>query len=343
MKLNMKLNICIVFGGMSSEHSISCMSAYNVIKYISKEKYDISVIGIDINGEFFKYIGDIENIKNNKWREDLNNLVKIDSILNEVKKYDSIFPVMHGRYVEDGSIQGIFEFAKVKYVGNNIEGSSIGYNKILSKYLVQNIGIDVVPYISFSKYDILTIENISTKIENNNLKFPLFVKPNKEGSSYGVRKANNNIELKEAIEYSLTFDSEVLVEEFIDNKKEVECSVLGNTNLIVSEPGEIVINSDVYDFDSKYNDKTSHTQIPANINKIKLSKIKEYSEKIFKQLKLLGLARIDFFVTENKIYFNEVNTMPGFTDISMYPKMMEYIGISYTELLDRLIECSINR
>ena len=338
----MKLNICIMFGGVSSEHSISCLSAYNVIKNISKEKYDITVIGIDLKGDFLRYIGDIENIKNNIWREDVENLIKIDSLALELKKYDSIFPVLHGKYSEDGAIQGLFEMFKVKYVGAKIEGSSIGYNKIISKILVKSLGIDIVKYATFSKYEILNTENILLKLIEANLKYPLFVKPNKEGSSYGVSKVLNIGELKEAIREAFTFDDNVLVEEFIGEKKEVECAVLGNSSLIISEPGEIVSSSEIYDFDDKYVNNTSSIKIPADIGSYNINLIKQYSKEIFKCLNLCSLARIDFFVTDDRIYFNEVNTMPGFTDISMYPKMMEHIGISYSELIDRLIECSLN-
>ena len=339
----MKLKLCIMFGGMSSEHSVSCMSAYNVLKYVNKDKYDISMIGIDLQGNFIKYVGNIENIKNNTWRKDTENLILIDKIMLEFKDYDAVFPVMHGRYSEDGCIQGLFELAKVKYVGCNVEGSSVGYNKLLSKILVKSIGVNIVNYTSFSKYETLTKEYIEEKINISNLSYPLFVKPNKEGSSYGVSKVNNLEEMFNAIKYALEFDSVVLIEEFIQDKKEVECSVLGNYNLIISQPGEIVINDDVYDFDNKYVNNTSSYLIPASIDKEKLNKIKEYSKNIFELLNLSGLARVDFFVTKDNIYFNEVNTMPGFTDISMYPKMLENIGISYSELIDRLIECSLNR
>lgn len=339
----MKIEIVVMFGGMSSEHSVSCMSAYNIITNLDTKKYDITKIGIDLNGDFFNYLGSFDKIGNNTWREDNENLIKIDNIISYLKTFDVVFPAMHGRYSEDGAIQGILEFSKVKYVGCNIEGSSIGYNKMLSKELVKNIGINIVPYTTFSKKDELTNEVVNEKIDDNDLKFPLFVKPNKEGSSYGVRKAIDVNSLIEAIKYSLGFDDEVLVESYIANKKEVECSVLGNDDLTISVPGEIVSATEIYDFDSKYLNQESYTQIPANISNDKLDTIKNYSSDIFKILKLSGLARIDFFVTDNEIYFNEVNTMPGFTNISMYPKMLENIGISYENLLNKLIELAINR
>ena len=338
----MKLNICIMFGGVSTEHSVSCMSAYNVIKYISKDKYCIDIIGIDVKGEFFKYTGDIENIRNNTWRSDVENLVKVESFALEFKKYDTIFPVLHGKGGEDGSIQGLFQMFKVKYVGCKIDGSSVGYNKILSKRLAKSIGIDIVKYTKFTKYEMLSNENILLKLIDEDLKYPLFVKPNKEGSSYGAKKVLSFGELKEAIRDAFTFDDIVLVEKFIEDKKEVECAVLGNGYLMVSEPGEIVTDKDVYDFDDKYVDNTSSIVIPANISENKLMLIKQYSKEIFNCFNLSGLARVDFFVTKDRIYFNEVNTMPGFTDISMYPKMMVNMGMTYSELIDRLIESSLN-
>lgn len=339
----MKLEIAVLFGCMSSEHSVSCMSAYNVIQNLDRNKYNVTCIGIDLEGNFLNYLGDLEKIKNNTWKEDFENIFKINNIFVYLKIFDVVFPVIHGKYAEDGAIQGILEFSNVKYVGCDVVGSSIGYDKILSKKLTKNINIDVVNYTSFTKYEDLKDEYIIEKLKTNKLKFPLFVKPNKEGSSYGVKKANNLSEIKEAVIYALTFDNIALVEEYVEDKIEVECAVLGNNELLISTPGQICSANEIYDFESKYANEKSYTKIPADLSIEKLNLIKEYSNKIFKTLQLKGLSRIDFFVTNNKIYFNEVNTMPGFTDISMYPMLMKHIGIEYNELLDKLIELALNR
>ncbi len=340
----MKLKIVVIFGGMASEHEVSCKSAYNVIKNINKEKYDVSLIGITKQGIWYRYFGDVERLKNNTWTNDFDNLFEMRDLLKELNVFDVALPILHGKYGEDGKIQGLLELAKIKYIGCSVEGSAIGYNKLLSKTLVKNIGIDIVNYMTISSDDVLTEDSLLEKMKLNNLTFPVFVKPNAEGSSYGAKKASNLKELIESIIDALTFDTKVLVETYVGNKKEVECAVLGNTDLIISVPGEICSATEVYDYDSKYNNNESYTQIPANITSDIQDKIMQYSKLIFRKLELSGLSRIDFFVTaNNEIYFNEVNTMPGFTDISMYPKMMENMGISYTQLIDRLIECAINR
>jgi D-alanine-D-alanine ligase len=333
------IKVLIVFGSMSSEHEISCISAANVLQNLDKNKYEITKCGIDKTGNWYIYSGSIDNIKKNIWISDEKNKYIVTDVLNELKKYDVVFPVLHGKYGEDGTIQGIFEFSGVKYIGCGIEGSSIGMNKILAKKLVNIINIPIVEYL---KVNIKTsIQDIIENFNNSNLKFPVIVKPNKEGSSYGVTKANNIEEFRKAIDFGFKYDDDLLIEKFISKRKEIECSVLVEH---VSTPGEIISANEFYDFDGKYNSKESYTKIPADIDKSNIEKIKTYAFQIFKNLGLKGISRIDFFLDEedNTIYFNEVNTMPGFTSISMYPKMLEYDGIKYSDILDFLIQDAIN-
>lgn len=329
------LKVLVIFGSMSSEHEISCISASNVFYNIDKSKYIVSKLGIDKKGNWYIYTGSIKNIENNKWIEDEKNKILINNIFVELKKYDVVLPILHGKYGEDGIVQGILEFAKVKYVGCKVEGSSIAMNKILSKELVKTINIPVVNYIVVNikeKY-----EDILNKLNNNNLEFPIIVKPNKEGSSYGVTKVDDISKLKEAIEIGFVYDNELLIEKYISKRREIECAVLVDH---ISTPGEVISANEFYDFDGKYNNNNSYIQIPCKVNNDILNQVKIYTKKIFEVLKLKGISRIDFFLDEedNTIYFNETNTMPGFTNTSMFPKMLEYDGIKYSKIIDILIE-----
>lgn len=337
--------VLVIFGSMSSEHEVSCMSAANVIENINKEKYIVSMVGIDKQGNWYKYNGSLENIKNNNWILDVKNKEKISYIIDELRKYDVIFPVLHGKYGEDGTIQGIFEIAGVKYVGCKVLASSIAMNKTFSKKLVETENIPVVDYVNISreKYlDMCNDINMYKEFCDNTVEklgLPLFVKPNQEGSSYGVTKVEDIEKLKEAISYALEFDNDVLIEKYIKTKKEVECAILQDgLKLIVSTPGQIKTKDTIYSYDEKYNDSSNLPIIPAHILKEQEEKIKEYSKRIFKILNLSSLARIDFFVTDNNIFFNEVNTMPGFTNTSMYPKLLMYDDISYNKIIEILIE-----
>lgn len=337
--------VLVIFGSMSSEHEVSCMSAANVIENINKEKYIVSMVGIDKQGNWYKYNGSLENIKNNNWILDVKNKEKISYIIDELRKYDVIFPVLHGKYGEDGTIQGIFEIAGVKYVGCKVLASSIAMNKTFSKKLVETENIPVVDYVNISREEYLDMCNDINMYKEfcdntvEKLGLPLFVKPNQEGSSYGVTKVEDIEKLKEAISYALEFDNDVLIEKYIKTKKEVECAILQDgLKLIVSTPGQIKTKDTIYSYDEKYNDSSNLPIIPAHILKEQEEKIKEYSKRIFKILNLSSLARIDFFVTDNNIFFNEVNTMPGFTNTSMYPKLLMYDGISYNKIIEILIE-----
>ena len=331
------IKLGIIYGGISTEHDISVMSAKSIIENLDKEKYEIHEIYINEYGKYFE--------KGSGEREEIYNLVWT------LKDLDVVFPVLHGLGGEDGTIQGMFEMLKIPYVGSGVLASSIGMDKVYTKVIFEKARIDQAPYIYIKKnkdgYAIIDekFEEEEFKIEKitDKIKFPMFVKPSNSGSSIGVKKATNNSELKMAIEHAGEYDNKILVEQGID-AREIECAVLEDKDIIASTVGEIISAEEFYSFDAKYNIQESKTIIPAEIEESKMEEIKKLAVKAFKAIDGQGLARVDFFIEKetNKIYINEINTMPGFTKISMYPKLLEAIGITYSELLDKLIEKALN-
>ena len=349
------LKVAIIFGGMSTEHDISIISGTSILKNIDKEKYEIFPIYINKIGEWFKYKEDIKNIKVYKIGEQLEKLEKIDNIMEYLSKMDCIFPVLHGLYGEDGTIQGMFEILKIPYVGCKVLSSSISMDKAYTKIIFDRAKLKQAKYIYIKRVgnDFIYIDNclneIKIGIENlvniitQKIKFPLFIKQSNSGSSIGVNKANSIDELIKSINYASKFDNKILVEEGIVGR-ELECAVIGNEDVETSCVGEVLSAEDFYSFNSKYKNIKSMTTIPANINKEAEDKIRHMAKKAFKAVDGKGLARVDFFI-ENKtseIYINEINTMPGFTNISMYPKLFEFEGIKYDNLLDKLIKLAIS-
>ena len=333
MKGDKMKKVGIIYGGISTEHEVSKMSAASVIENLNKEKYDITKIYIDTNGKWYK-----EDEK-----------AEVINIVEELQKLDIVFPVLHGKFGEDGTIQGLLEILKIPYVGCKVLASSIGMDKVYTKIIFEKAGISQAPYIYIQKKDNkykiinqnfeeeeLEVEKITSK-----LKFPMFVKPSNSGSSVGVKKAQNVEELQKAIENAGQYDNKILVEQGIEGK-EVECAILETKNkeVIASTVGEIMSAEEFYSFDAKYNIPESKTIIPAIIEENKIEEVKKLAIKAFKAIDGSGVSRVDFFVEKgtNKIYINEINTMPGFTKISMYPKLFEAVGISYSELLEKLIE-----
>lgn len=335
----------VVFGGMSTENKVSCVSGASVIKHLNKEKYEIFPIFIDENGEWFKVQmqenGDI-NIEQKE---------KIENIFEYLKQMDVIFPVLHGLYGEDGTIQGLFELLRIPYVGCGVLASSVGMDKVYTKIIFDKAGISQTKYIYVRKYNdkyiyidekfnekILEVKEIA-KIAEEKLKYPMFVKPSNSGSSVGITKTENIDELAKAIELAGQYDNKILVEEGIIGR-EIECAVLGDEEVQSSCVGEIKAADKFYTYDAKYNNEESRTLIPAEISKEKSDEIRQLAVKAFKAIDGKGLSRVDFFVENNteKVYINEINTMPGFTSISMYPKLFEQVGVPYDELLDRVIE-----
>lgn len=350
-----KLKVCVLFGGQSPEHEVSRKSVTSVINNLDKEKYEITVIGITKEGEWFLYTGDTKNIKGGEWEADTENkkhaIISPDALDKAILVFDGdkttkihpdiVFPVLHGEYGEDGTIQGLLELANLKYVGMGVLASANGMDKAYTKVVFADSGIPQADWVV-----VKTSENRDEyiKIIEEKLGYPCFVKPCNTGSSVGVGKAHNREELVAALDVAAGFDRKILVEENIDGH-EVECSVLGNEKPMAGEVGEILPTVEFYDFDAKYNDASTQLRIPADIDDETKEKIREYAVKAFKALDGMGLSRVDFFVkySDNSIILNEINTMPGFTDISMYPKLWQAAGIEYSELLDKLIEYGLER
>ena len=350
-----KINLAVIFGGMSTEHEVSIVSGTSIIENLDKRRYNIYPIYITKEGKWNKYTKEINEIKTLEINDNIKEIEKIDNIIEYLKQMDVIMPVLHGLGGEDGTIQGLFEMIKVPYVGCGVLASSVGMDKVYTKLVLDkaNINQTKYEYIRKVKEEYIYIDkqfnenkyNLEEicKIMQNNLKYPMFVKPSNSGSSVGITKAKNIEELKQAIEYAAKFDTKILVEEGIKGK-EVECAVLGNEEVIASCIGEIKPAEEFYSFDAKYNNKESIIEIQAKIEENISEEIRKLAIKAFKAIDGKGLSRVDFFVENgtNKIYINEINTMPGFTKISMYPKLFEQVGVEYRSLLDKLIQFALD-
>ncbi len=329
-----KINIGVIYGGISTEHEVSIKSGKSVINNLDKNKYNIFKIYIDKKGDFY----DTDE-------------GKIDNVFTYLKKIDVIFPVLHGLYGEDGTIQGLLEILGIPYVGCGVLSSSIGMDKIYSKIIFEKASLNVAEYIylkkdkdkyiyvkdNFSEEEI-DIDKINDLIIDT-LSYPVFIKPSRSGSSIGINKANSKDELKKYIDYAFRFDNKVLIERYIKGR-ELECAILNGK---ASSIGEILPSEEFYSYNAKYIGD-SKTIIPDDIPKEIINKIKKSAIKAFNAIDGKGLSRVDFFLEEstNKIYINEINTMPGFTEISMYPKLFNDVGISYRQLLDMLINDAID-
>ena len=349
-----KIKLAVVFGGMSTEHDVSIVSGMSVIKNLNKEKYEIYPLYIDEGGNWYKYTKNVNEVEIPKVGDKVDSIEELDNPIKYLKNMDCVFPVLHGLYGEDGTIQGLFELIKVPYVGCKVLASSISMDKSYTKVIFEKAGLNQANYVYIrenkGKYiyvdkdfteTVYTLEELADRIDKQQ-KYPMFVKPSNSGSSVGINKAKTKEELKNAIEYAAKFDKKILVEEGI-NGREVECAVLGNEDVIAACVGEILSAEEFYSFDSKYNNSQSLTVIPANLPKEISEEIRKQAVKAFKAVNGSGLSRVDFFVERdtNRIIINEINTMPGFTTISMYPKLFEGIGIEYADLLDKIIELAI--
>lgn len=350
----MKKNLCVIFGGESPEHDISQKSVTSVLNNLDKEKYNIYTIGITRDGKWYLYTGDWAKIEPGEWENDTANLktavispdsshhgILVCSDKPEVIHIDVIFPVLHGEYGEDGTIQGLFELSHIPYVGMGVLASANGMDKTFTKLVFQAAGIPQAAWVVVTDSD--DFEARADEIESK-LGYPCFVKPARLGSSVGIAKAHNRSELISALENAKKYDRRILVEEHIDGH-EVECAVLGNTDVRAAVVGEIKPTVEYYDFDAKYNDNSTELVIPADLPKSTTEEIRNYSVKAFKALDGQGLSRVDFFVkhSDGSIVINEINTLPGFTNISMYPKLWKEAGIEYGKLLDTLIELAQER
>lgn len=342
-----KIKLGVIFGGTSTEHEVSIVSGTSVIKNLNKEKYEIYPIYINKNGEWFKYTYQNQEFKVG---DEIIGKERIENIFEYLKKLDKVFPVLHGLGGEDGTIQGLLELLKIPYVGTRVLGSSICMDKAYTKLIFEKAEIPQAEYVYIRKNvdDYIFIEKDFTEEKcdiyeliqkiTEKIEFPMFIKPSNSGSSVGINRANNALELAKAIEYASNYDNKILIEEKI-NGREIECAVLGNEEVEASCLGEILAAEEFYTFSAKYQNQESKTVMPADLPENLSNEVRNLAKKAYKAADCKGLSRVDFFVDDknNKIYINEINTMPGFTQISMYPKLWEKSGMKYTELLDKLI------
>ena len=353
-----KIRVGVIFGGRSAEHEVSIVSAASVIGALDKKKYEVFPIGITADGRWLssqkalallRERADVENLPEHILVPDprKQGLVELkdSSAQPSPQRIDVAFPVLHGTFGEDGTIQGLFELADIPYVGSGVLGSAIGMDKVLQKQLLRQMKIPVTPDMWFFKHEWeKNSRKIVSEIEKK-LRYPCFVKPSNSGSSVGISKAHNRPELTAAIRLAAEYDLKILVERSVENAREIECSVLGNEQPIASIPGEIVPSNEFYDYDAKYVDGKSTAVIPASLSKAVVRKIQQYAIASFRALDCAGMARVDFLVVRktNAIFLNELNTIPGFTSISMYPKLWQASGLSYADLLDQLVQLAIAR
>lgn len=335
----MKKRIAIIFGGKSAEHEISIVSARSIFDAINKDKYDVISIYIDKDG-LWRIVSSPHS--DNEFTKGGYSFLPW-SFSDEIFEADIYFPVLHGPYGEDGTLQGLLEMANVPYVGAGIMGSALGMNKAKTKEILSFQNIPVVEWVSFRDIDWKEKrEEILERCEK--LSLPLFVKPSNLGSSIGITKVKDFSELPDAIERAFQWDRVVLVERGI-NAREIECSVLGNDKPIASVPGEVIPYREFYDYKDKYLEGKTKFVIPADVSEEEKRKFQELSVRTFLALECFGMARVDFLMDRDthEIFVNEINTIPGFTSISMYPKLWEASGISYPELIEMLIQLAFER
>jgi len=350
-----KLNICILFGGMSPEYEVSLRSAESVLNNLDSEKYHIFPVGITKQGEWVLYGGtDYAKLPQGTWLNDAGNLPAMISpvrgqgllIFTEsgirCEKIDVVFPVLHGENGEDGTVQGLLQLAGIPYVGPHVAASAVSMDKTLTKLVMDNAKVPQAAWRLVRNSDLATkMDSVLDGIESA-FAYPVFVKPAGTGSSVGVSKAENREQLQKALLLGGEYDEKILVEEFIDGK-EIEVAVMGNDSPVASICGEIDSGAEFYDYNAKYVTDTSVAYIPARISEEVAEQVREYAVKVYSAIGCQGLSRVDFFVThsDERVVFNEINTLPGFTSISMYPKLFAASGIPYGQLLDELLQLAL--
>lgn len=356
MNKSAKLSLAVIFGGVSSEHEVSRMSVTSILENLSNERYEVHMVGITKEGRWLLYTGPVEDILSGAWEQgpvtpaflspdpSVHGLVALRDGKAETIHVDVIFPALHGKNGEDGTIQGLFQLSGIPYVGCDTESSAICMDKAVTHSLLSSADIEQAHYLWFyaDRFDAAP-DTIKNKIQAR-LDFPVFVKPSSAGSSVGVSKVERFEDLDQAIRKAAREDKKVVVEEGIIGQ-EVEVAVLGNRDCDASIVGEIGASAQFYDYDDKYINGTSQLYIPARIPQEVSEKIRQTAVRAYRLLGCSGLARVDFFVTagDNRVILNEINTLPGFTSISMYPKLWMAMGLSYGELLDKLIELALQR
>ncbi len=349
-----KIKVAVIFGGCSSEHDVSCVSVQTIIRAMNPEKYDILMIGITKDGQW-KLADSVESIASGAWRESkVNAMILPDRKVHGVMLYeegkapsfvriDTAFPVLHGLNGEDGTIQGLFELAGIPYVGCGVLASAASMDKFYTKIIANITGVRQAAYTPVLAEEMeADLETVLNKVETERV-YPVFVKPSRAGSSQGVSKAHDRAELKAALLLAAEHDRKILVEETIQGR-EIECAVLGAYDPQASGIGEVLAGDVFYSYEAKYSNPESQTVIDPEMPQEIVEKVRNYAVAIFKALDCFGLSRVDFFVSEDgSIIFNEINTLPGFTAISMYPMLWGARGIEKEELVDRLIASAAQR
>ena len=349
------LSVCILFGGVSPEHEVSLRSAESVLNNIDESKYNVFPVGITKEGKWILYGGkDYSDLPSGRWLTHPDNrqaaispirgqgLLTFEGDCVVRQQIDVVFPVLHGENGEDGTIQGLLQLAGIPYVGPHVAASAVAMDKTLTKLVVDQAGITQAAWQLVRRSDMGSRMEGTLDALEAKFTYPMFVKPAGTGSSVGVSKATEREDLKKALLEAGKYDDKVLVEEFIRGR-EIEVAVMGNESPVASVCGEIDSGADFYDYDAKYITDTSVSYIPARIPEDVAETVRDTAVKVYKAIGCQGLSRVDFFVTwqENRVVFNEINTIPGFTSISMYPKLFGASGVPYSQLIDQLLELAL--
>jgi len=355
-----KIRVGLIFGGRSGEHEVSFCSVSSIIKAIDKDKYTVVPIGITKEGRWISprdselalQSGKIEGKNTVILLNDPSGraLVRIDNNQrldksSALEKIDVIFPVLHGPYGEDGTVQGLLELADIPYVGSGVAASAISMDKELMKTIFKQKNLPVLKWLTIKRKEWQKDKEKILSLVQDDFEYPLFVKPTNLGSSVGITKVHKKEELKKAIDLASSYDRKILIEEGLEEVREIECSVLGNDEPQASVVGEVKPAGEFYDYDSKYIDKETQLIVPADLPDGVSQEVQQIALKAFKAVDAAGMARVDFFVSkkENKIYLSEINTIPGFTSVSMYPRLWQASGIPYSDLIDQLIQLALER
>ena len=352
-----KLTVALLFGGKSGEHEVSLRSAASILKALDREKYHVIPIGITKEGQWrsdpkFLEAAFPEILSNGRTvllppdplGNSLMQVLSDSKAIGNQASIDVVFPALHGTYGEDGTIQGLLDMANLPYVGAGVLGSSVGMDKDVMKRLLQHAGLPIVDFLSVLDHEWRSKKQEVRKTIGERLGYPCFVKPANLGSSVGISKVKDAAMLDSAMDLAAQYDRKIVIEKGLD-VREIECSVLGNDDPIASLPGEIVPSHEFYDYESKYLDESSRLLIPAPLEESQTKAVQELAIRTFLVTDCSGLARVDCFLEKNtrQIYVNEINTLPGFTSISMYPKLWQATGLGYSELIDKLIQLAIDR